>query len=82
MFKFFDDEVDHYVVVIHPFILSNEWVYYYGCITKDGKVSRDIVDKKIDQINLVIKEHTNDEKIILYIDKLEANLPIIYIYES
>lgn len=53
-----------------------------GCITKDGKVSRDIVDKKIDQINLVIKEHTNDEKIILYIDKLEANLPIIYIYVS
>ena len=28
LLKFFDDEVDHYVVVIHPFILVNEWVYY------------------------------------------------------
>ena len=53
-----------------------------GCITKYGKVSRDIVDKKIYQIYLEIKEHTNDEKFILYTDKLETNLPIIYINVS
>ena len=67
--KFFDDEVGLY-------LLMN------GCITKYGKVSRDIVDKKIYQIYLEIKEHTNDEKFILYTDKLETNLPIIYINVS
>ena len=48
------------------------------CITKDGEVSRKLIDENFYQLNLVIKKHVNDEKFISGVDKLETNLPVIY----
>ena len=48
------------------------------CITKDGEVSRELIDENFYQLNLVIKKHVKDEKFISGVDKLETNLPVIY----
>ena len=64
--KFFDAEIGLHLLM--------NW-----CITKDGEVSRELIDENFYQLNLVIRKHTNDEKFISGVDKLETNLPVIYI---
>ena len=50
-----------------------------GYITKNGKLNKNLLKKDFSLLDLVIKEHTNDEEFIPFAYKLETNLPVIYI---
>ena len=50
-----------------------------GYININGEPIIDLIDEDYYNLNWIIKKHTNDKEFIIYIEKLETNLTIVYI---
>ena len=50
-----------------------------GYININGEPIIDLIDEDYYNLNSIIKKHTNDKEFIIYIEKLETNLTIVYI---
>ena len=48
-------------------------------ITEDEILGINLVNEDFYYLDLVIKQNTNDNEYIPYIDKLETDLPVIYV---
>ena len=46
---------------------------------EDGNLDENAVNEEFNYIEQVVKQHTNDEKFISWVKKLETNLPTSYI---
>ena len=52
---------------------------YNGYINKDEILVINLVNKDFSCLDHVIKQHTNDKRFIPWIEKLETDLPVVYI---
>ena len=65
---------------LHKFF-NDQTLFYWRMkrfITEDEILGINLVDKDFYYLDLVIKQNTNDNEFIPYIDKLETDLPVIY----
>ena len=51
-----------------------------GCYNDDGTISKFKVNQGGYVLDLIIKKHTNDKKIIMFPKYLKTNLPVLYVY--
>ena len=66
---------------LHKFF-NDQTLFYWRVkrfITEDEILSINLVDEDFYYLDLVIKQNTNDNEFIPYIDKLETDLPAMYV---
>ena len=63
-------------------IFEDELMLYWklnGYITEDELLGINLTNKDFDILNVIINEHANDKKVILFVEKLKIDLAVIYI---
>ena len=60
----------------------NQTEFYWikeGCYNDDGAISKFRVNQDHYILDLIIKKHINDKKIIMFPKELKTNLPVLYV---
>ena len=63
-------------------IFEDELMLYWklnGYITEDELLGINLTNEDFDILNVIINEHANDKKVILFVEKLKIDLAVIYI---